>query len=169
MLRHRSLSNLLISVSELFAPVEGNILCTTNIVFDTFITETLLPLALGRCVVMADEEEMMLPWKIAGLIEAENAAVMQLTPSRLQMCLGNRAFEGAAGKLKLMILAGEVLTKNLRDSLRETGCEKIVNLYGPSEAAVYVTRADVTSGPVTIGKPLHNCRAYVLDLSLIHI
>ena len=163
MLRHRSLSNLLISVSELFAPVEGNILCTTNIVFDTFITETLLPLALGRCVVMADEEEMMLPWKIAGLIEVENAAVMQLTPSRLQMCLGNRAFEGAAGKLKLMILAGEALTKNLRDSLRETGCEKIVNLYGPSEAAVYVTKADVTSGPVTIGKPLHNCRAYVLD------
>ena len=79
------------------------------------------------------------------------------------MCLGNRAFEGAAGKIKLMILAGEALTNNLRDSLRKTGCEKIVNLYGPSEAAVYVTQADVTSGPVTIGRPLCNCRAYVLN------
>ena len=38
----------------------------------------LIPLALGRTVVMADEEEMLLPWKLAELIENCNAEISLL-------------------------------------------------------------------------------------------
>ncbi|MBO5657720.1 MAG: AMP-binding protein, partial [Agathobacter sp.] len=63
MLRHRGVCNLYAQVKRMLEPVEGNVLCSTNSVFDCFIVETLMPLAMGRCVVLADEEEMMLPWK----------------------------------------------------------------------------------------------------------
>ena len=65
MLRHRSVSNLYSQMKSLLDPIEGTVLCSTNSVFDCFVVETLIALALGRTVVLADEEEMMLPWKLA--------------------------------------------------------------------------------------------------------
>ena len=61
MLRHRSTANLCAQIKELFADAAGGVLCSTNTVFDCFIVETIIALALGRTVVLADEEEMMLP------------------------------------------------------------------------------------------------------------
>ncbi|WP_249317266.1 non-ribosomal peptide synthetase [Gehongia tenuis] len=164
MLQHRALENLLVSIEEIMAPSAGPVLCSTSIVFDTFITENLLPLALGRGVVLADDEEMMLPWKLAELIETQGAEFVQFTPSRLQMCLGNDAFRRAMARVKGIILVGEALSAQLLKKLQDTGDVQIFNMYGPTEAAVYVTVGDMTKEKqVTIGKPLHNCRLYVLD------
>ena len=164
MLHHRALANLHAALTPMFDRAKGNVLCTTNAIFDTFITESLLPLCHGRCIVMADEEEMMLPWRMAELIERENVRIMALTPSRLQMCLGNDAFAKAVGKLSMMVLAGEALSISLKEKLRALGELCIMNLYGPTEAAVYATMADVTERvDMVIGKPLANCRAYVLN------
>lgn len=164
MLQHRALENLLVGIEEVMAPSAGPVLCSTSIVFDTFITENLLPLALGRGVVLADDEEMMLPWKLAELIETQGAEFVQFTPSRLQMCLGNDAFRRAMAKIKGIILVGEALSTQLLKKLQDTGDVQIFNMYGPTEAAVYVTVGDMTKEKqVTIGRPLHNCRLYVLD------
>ncbi len=166
MLQHRAVSNLFASLSALLGPADGPVLCSTSILFDTFVTETLVPLAMGRTVALADEEEMLPPHRLAALMENTRPAVMQLTPSRLQMCLGFPAFCQAAGQLRLMILAGEALPSELVLRLRRTGCARVVNLYGPTEATVYATGADVSDGNVTIGTPLFNCRALVCDEQL---
>ncbi|MEG1500357.1 MAG: SDR family oxidoreductase, partial [Clostridiales bacterium] len=43
---------------------------------------------------------------------------------------------------------------------------RVLNMYGPTEAAVYVTVADLARDEqVHIGKPLQNCRIYALDES----
>ena len=84
MLRHRALSNLYGSMKEWMAGLDGPILCTTNVVFDTFITESLLPLAMGIPVVLADDEQMLLPWEIAALMKQYAVRMMQFTPSRLR-------------------------------------------------------------------------------------
>ncbi len=169
MLPHRALANLLGTLTRLLDLTTGSVLCTTNATFDIFFSETLLVLCCGRCIVMADEEEMTFPWKMAELIEHNDVRVMQLTPSRLQMCLGNDAFTGAASKLSMMLLVGEAFSVPLKDRLRLAGNGNlcIMNMYGPTEAAVYATMADVTDcGEMIIGKPLRNCRAYVLDEQL---
>ncbi len=167
MLTHHAIANLLCTLMPLMNSTEGNVLCTTNVIFDTFFAETLLTLCCGRCIVIADEEEMLLPWRIAQLIERESVRVMQLTPSRLQMCLGNNAFVQAVSKLSMMLLAGEALSVVLKDRLCSLGDLSVINLYGPTEAAVYALAADVTDcKDMIIGKPLRNCRAYVLDEQL---
>lgn len=163
MLAHSALSNLLACVEPLF-PENGAVLCATNVIFDTFITESLLALACGRTVVMADEEEMLLPARMAALIEREGVRFMQLTPSRLGLCLASGAFCRAARGLDGMILVGEALSESLRDRFAAVTDAKLINMYGPTEAAVYVTAGVMRAGErVTIGRSLANCRIYVLD------
>lgn len=164
MLRHRALSNLLGGMKEWMAGLDGPILCTTNVVFDTFITESLLPLAMGIPVVLADDEQMLLPWETAALMERYAVKMMQFTPSRLRLCLGSDAFCAAAPGLDRIILVGEAVSEGLFRDFRSVSKAKVFNLYGPTEAAVYVTAAQLQEGvPVHIGKPLRNCRVYVLD------
>ena len=167
MLRHRSVSSLFVSIRELLSRADGPILCTTNVVFDSFIGESLFPLAMGKTVVLTDEEEMMLPWKLASVITESGAEIFQVTPARLQMCLGNEAFCKAAASLKLVMLGGEVLTPQLLEKLHAATDAVSVNMYGPTEATVYMTMIDVKPGDhITIGRPLYNQRIYVLDEKL---
>ncbi|QNM06752.1 amino acid adenylation domain-containing protein [Qiania dongpingensis] len=164
MLRHRSISNLYGQMRELLEPITGPVLCSTNSIFDCFIVETLFPLAMGKLVVLADEEEMMLPWKLAELINRNGVEIFEMTPSRLQMCLGNEAFCRAASGLRIVLLGGEVLTKRLLAKFYEVSEGTLMNMYGPTEATVFTTMAAVRPGDtITVGRPLNNTRVYVLD------
>lgn len=166
-LPHRAIMNLLTNVERMFETAPGDILCASGVIFDTFITETLLAFCMGKCAVMADEEEMMLPWRIAELIENNGVEIIQLTPSRLQMCLGTEAFVKILPRIKVLFSCGEVLTRQLLDSLKEAGAQKIFNLYGPTETAVYITGIDMTHrDKIVVGKAFTNCRLYVLDENL---
>ena len=166
-LPHRAIMNLLTNVERMFETAQGDILCASGVIFDTFITETLLAFCMGKCAVMADEEEMMLPWRIAELIENNGVEIIQLTPSRLQMCLGTEAFVKILPRIKVLFSCGEVLTRQLLDSLKEAGAQKIFNLYGPTETAVYITGIDMTHrDKIVVGKAFTNCRLYVLDENL---
>ncbi len=164
MLCHRSVSNMFMNMRQQLERADGPILCTTNLVFDTFVLETLLSLAVGKPLVMCDEEEMMLPWKLAELIHKNHVEIVQFTPARFQMCLSNEAFCEAAKELKLVLFGGELLTHLLLEQTCRTTDATTVNMYGPTEATVYMTMVDVRPGrPVSIGRPLQNGRIYVLD------
>ena len=167
MLKHSSVSNLYVSIRELLERAAGPILCTTNVVFDSFIGESLFPLAMGKVIVLADEEEMMLPWKLADLIVHEDVEIFQVTPARLQMCLSNTSFCGAANSLRLVLLGGEVLMPSLLQKLHQVSDAVSINMYGPTEATVYMTMIEVfPEKHITIGRPLRNSRIYVLDENL---
>ena len=75
-----------------------------------------------------------------------------------------------------MNLAGEALEYGLVEELyRESGVERVVNLYGPTEDTTYSTYAEVRwregekeererkGGGVPIGRPIRNTQVYVLD------
>ena len=167
MLRHRSISNLYSQMKTLLDPIEGTVLCSTNTVFDCFVVETMIALALGRTVVLADEEEMMLPWKLAHLVETYHTGIFEMTPSRLQLCLGNDAFCKAAKHIRIVLLGGEVVTKTLMEKFYECTDGILMNMYGPTEATVFTTMQPLRVGEhITIGKPLQNTRTYVLDEQL---
>jgi amino acid adenylation domain-containing protein len=167
MLRHRSVSNLYSQMKSLLDPIEGTVLCSTNSVFDCFVVETLIALALGRTVVLTDEEEMMLPWKLAKLMETYHTGITEMTPSRLQMCLGNDAFCAAAKHIRIILLGGEVVTQTLSEKFYQHTDGILMNMYGPTEATVFTTMGPVIPGKhITIGAPLQNTRTYVLDQQL---
>lgn len=161
---HRGIHNLSENIRYLVEEQDGPILCTTNFVFDTFYTETLLPLRYGKTVILADEEEMLLPWKIGELAERYRPALMQMTPSRLNVCLDDRVFAAGLSHVTKMVVAGEALTEALVKKIQQVTEAELINLYGPAEASVYATGLrHVTADRISIGKPLYNCRAYCLD------
>ncbi len=164
MMVHKSISNLLAHVEPLLAGPDSRMLCASSCVFDVFTTEALLCLATGRCAVIADEEEMLLPWKLAARIEKDGADIIQLTPSRMQMCLASDEFRHALRNVKSIILLGEPWTLSMRDEIKTLTSARIFNIYGPTETSVHNCQGDVTDdGCIHIGRPIGNCRYYLLD------
>ena len=167
MITHRGASNMQATMQDYLSLAKGPILCSTNIIFDAFVGETLCPLAMGKPIVMADEEEMMLPWKMAELISQHGVTTVQFTPARFQMCLTNDAFLKAIEKVRVIWFGGEVLTPDLLHKVSQATDAITVNMYGPTECTVYMTMVRVTDGErITIGRPIKNGRIYVLDEEL---
>lgn len=161
---HKSLSNLLAHLEPLLGGREEKILCASNCVFDVFTTETILALGKGYAVSVADEEEMLLPWKMAERILRDHVTVLQLTPSRIQMCLGDEAFCRALRGIHRVILLGEPWSMELKDRLNGLTDARIFNIYGPTETSVHNCQGDITDeNSIHIGKPIGNCRYYLLD------
>jgi amino acid adenylation domain-containing protein len=158
---HRSVVNLLTSLAETvsFQP-EDQLLAVTTISFDIAALEIFLPLIRGGRVILADRETTQDGNRLAHLLEAGNASVMQATPSTWRLLLaagwrGRKAFKVLCG--------GEALSRDLADELLSRA-QEVWNLYGPTETTIWSTAEKVTEdGPVTIGRPLANTQAYILD------
>lgn len=165
MLNWRSLANMAVGFRDILKQSDGPILCTTNVVFDMFNGEVVIPLSMGKTIVMADEEEMMLPWKLAEIIRRDGVTITQSTPSRVQMWLSNEAFCAAAPALDMMIYGGEVVTETLLRKAQDASHEAIqVNMYGPTEGTVYSTTCQCDwRKHINVGYPMQNNRVYLLD------
>lgn len=165
MLRWRSIANMVASYRGILDRSEGPVLCTTNVVFDMFNGEVTIPLAIGKTIVMADEEEMMLPWKLGEIIQRDGVKITQSTPSRVQMWLSNEAFCRDCAPLEVMIYGGEVLTETLLRKAQTAAFNSTqINMYGPTEGTVYnTTRVADYRSHINIGWPMQNNRLYVLD------
>jgi amino acid adenylation domain-containing protein len=161
---HRSVVNFLCSMARQPGLTAGDtLLAVTTLSFDISVLELFLPLLVGARVVLASREEGMDGERLAALIAASGATVMQGTPATWRLL-----FEaGWTGAKRLKVLCGgEALPEDLADQLRSR-CGELWNLYGPTETTVWSTCADLThGGPVHAGRPIANTRVYVLDRSL---
>lgn len=164
MMLHKSLSNLMAHLDPLLGGQEQKILCASNCVFDVFTTETILASAKGHGISIADEEEMMLPWKMAERIRTDKVSILQLTPSRILMCMNDESFCKALADIQIIILLGEPWTMELKDRLCALTEARIFNIYGPTETSVHNCQGEIRmERSIHIGKPIGNCRYYLLD------
>ena len=160
----RAVANYRANTMKVLQKTDGPVLCIANMTFDIFMTEGLLPLTMGRTVVMADEEERALPWLMAKRIAADGVTTVQITPSQLRLCLVNKEFCQALKNVRLMIITGEASSQSLVDAVSAVTDAVLVDLYGPTETTVYSSSSILLPGRhVTIGKPYDNCRMYVLS------
>jgi len=108
------------------------------------------------------------------VIVAQNALYLPTLPARDEVTLINTVpsaiaelvrVKGVPASVKVVNLAGEALPDALVEEIySSTRAEKVYNLYGPTEDTTYSTYTLVPRGvPVTIGRPLANTQAYILD------
>jgi non-ribosomal peptide synthetase component F len=65
--------------------------------------------------------------------------------------------------VRLILVGGETLSATLVEQWAKPG-RRFVNTYGPTEATVVATAAEMQPGaPITIGRPIPNYTAYVVD------
>ncbi|MEU6126725.1 amino acid adenylation domain-containing protein, partial [Streptomyces sp. NPDC047123] len=170
---HRGLLNFLLSMGERFPLTTADrMLAVTTVAFDIHALELHLPLLHGAAVVVADRAAVVDPAALADLVGASGATIMQATPTLWDALLTERA--SAAGGLR-MLVGGEALPADLAERMTRTGAE-VTNLYGPTETTVWSTAAALggaapgqdrpAPGAPSIGRPIRNTRAYVLDGAL---
>src|SRR5690606_1293385 len=104
-----------------------------------------------------------------------DVTTVHFVPSMLRAFLDEPTAADCDGHLRRVICSGEELPAALAARChRRLPTVELHNLYGPTEAAVDVTAAAVPPAvpgadappPVTIGRPVWNTRAYVLDARL---
>ncbi|MFB8174112.1 amino acid adenylation domain-containing protein, partial [Kitasatospora purpeofusca] len=135
------------------------LLAVTTVSFDIAALELFLPLVCGAAVVLAERETVRDAAALRKLVEAAAVTAVQAVPSLWRTLL---SVEADWPRGVRVLVGGEALPEELAGRVRELGAWA-VNLYGPTEATVWATSAEVGEGPVTIGRPFANMRAYVLD------
>ncbi|WP_433350470.1 non-ribosomal peptide synthetase [Micromonospora sp. CA-111912] len=163
--RHGALTNLLLGMRDLLDGRPGHRwLHLTSPSFDISAVEVFLPLVTGGRVVVASAVSALDGAGVLRLVRDAGVTHVQATPSGWRVLL--EAGLEAAGPL-VALAGGEALPVALARELRAR-TTRLVNGYGPTEATIYATAADVPADPaeVTIGRPLPNVRAYLLDEAL---
>ena len=162
MIEHRSISNLVQSdMLTLGVGPDDRAVQGSSAAYDSSVEELWLAFAVGATIVVMDEEAARLGPDILGWLRDERVTVFCPPPTLLRSTgCENPAQELPA--LKLLYVGGEALPQDVAD--RWAHGRSLVNGYGPTECSVTCTRAHIKVGvPVTIGLPIHNVQAWVVD------
>lgn len=172
MVHHRALCNFINGIASQINLEHKTIVSLTTVSFDIFFLETILPLALGMKVIIANEQEQTLPKYLFGLIAKHQVEVLQTTPSRMKLILNEQENDKGLNHLSHVLIGGEEFPASLLPRLKQATRAKIYNLYGPTETTVWATMKELTQYEnITIGKPIANTQIYILngDLSPVAI
>ncbi|OKI09490.1 non-ribosomal peptide synthetase [Streptomyces sp. CB02923] len=161
---HRALVNYLNWAAHHYPAARGATLVPTSIAFDLTVTGLYTTLTVGGRVCLGSLDD------VAGQDNAVPVALLKATPSHLPL-LGDLPERWSPGEM--LILGGEPLTSAALAQWR-AGHRRVtvVNAYGPTETTVNCTefrigpKQKLPAGPVPIGRPFWNMRAYVLDARL---
>lgn len=157
-IEHRNLMALLAWARGLYSDDElGGVLCATSVCFDLSVFEIFAPLCLGGTAILAENV-----FQVPDLPCADRIRLVNTVPSVMAELLHLGCLPQSVVTVNL---AGEALSQGLVEELyRLPHVRNVYDLYGPTEATVYATCSRRSAGGAsTIGRPLPNVRAYVLD------
>ncbi|HEX7243487.1 MAG TPA: AMP-binding protein, partial [Longimicrobiaceae bacterium] len=162
MIRHSSVAVLLHWLRDHVSDEErAAVLFSTSINFDVSVAEVFGTLCWGGKLLLAENA-----LELATLPEREEIRYASMVPTAAAELLRMGAVPAGVRTLNL---GGEALPNALAQALHGLGTvEKVGNLYGPTEDTTYSTYARVPAGAerVTVGRPVANTRALVLDAEL---
>jgi amino acid adenylation domain-containing protein len=157
-IEHRSATVLVHWADEVFAREElAGVLFATSICFDLSVYELFVTLGTGGRVIVA-QNALELP----NLPAKDEVTLINTVPSAMYELVRQKAVPPS---VSVVNLAGEPLKTSLVDQIYALGTvNKVYDLYGPSEDTTYSTCALRRAGaPATIGRPIANTQAYILD------
>ncbi|MBO9730363.1 MAG: non-ribosomal peptide synthase/polyketide synthase [Chitinophaga sp.] len=160
MIEHHSVVNLVYNqVIPLNLQAGISVLQFASISFDAAYHEIFTTLLHGGKLVLVTKEVILDSHLLNEVIRQHEVALITLPPSY------QSAIINEVSGLKTIISAGEALNPQLAAALTEKGI-RVINAYGPSEntvSAILSVSPIYEDGTVTIGKPLANVQAYILD------
>ncbi|HVF55927.1 MAG TPA: amino acid adenylation domain-containing protein, partial [Pyrinomonadaceae bacterium] len=142
----------------------SGVLASTSICFDLSVFEIFVPLSCGGAVVVVQNA---LALSELGHFARSAVTLINTVPSVMTELLRLGAVPES---VTVVNLAGEALSRKLVDEVYSLSrVAEVYNLYGPSEDTTYSTFTLVppdSSSEPTIGRPIANTSAYVLDADL---
>ncbi|MFC8954497.1 amino acid adenylation domain-containing protein [Streptomyces sp. NPDC057101] len=143
---------------------------TVSFAFD-MSWEELLWLVEGHEVHVCDEELRRDAEALVAYCDEHRVDVVNVTPTYAQLLIeqGLLDQDESAGKHRpaLVLLGGEAVSDPVWNQLRDTEGTYGYNLYGPTEYTINTLGGSTTeSATPTVGRPIRNTRAHVLDAML---
>lgn len=168
MVRHRELYNFVLAMEHsLNLSAKKSILALTTVSFDIFELESVVALASGLSIVLADENHQNDIYKLADYVMQTKLEIIQATPSRISMFLEYDGVDKMLSSVQLLLIGGEKLDRNLLNRLKSIYKGKIYNMYGPTETTIWSSVKELThEEEVTVGRPVTNTTFYVLGKDL---
>ncbi len=159
-LRHRGLSNLTEVQRRAFGVGPGvRVLQFAPFSFDASVWETFMALANGGTLCLAPQEQLTSGPELLRLMQKMNINIVTLPPSMLTVLTPQ-----SLPDLKVVVAAGEKCTAEIVQQWAPG--RAFFNAYGPTEttvcASMYRCSDDEQRDP-PIGRPIGNCRLYVVD------
>ncbi len=170
---HRGLTNMQLNHrAQIFDPVVAaaggrrlRIAHTVSFAFD-MSWEELLWLVEGHEVHVADEELRRDAEGLVAYAARERIDVLNVTPTYAQELFEQGLLDGEQ-RPALVLLGGEAVTDSVWERLREADGVLGYNLYGPTEYTINTLGGGThDSATPTVGRPILNTRAHVLDAAL---
>jgi non-ribosomal peptide synthetase-like protein len=128
-----------------------------SVAFDLSMEEIWTPYLVGATLYVASPETMGDAEKLPALLSEAGVTVIDTVPTLLGILPSD------VPSLRLILLGGEALPPAIVQKWSKPG-RRILNTYGPTEATVVATAAEVVPGEtVTIGRPIANYTAYIVD------
>ncbi|MFY9291195.1 MAG: non-ribosomal peptide synthetase, partial [Methylorubrum rhodinum] len=165
MVGHGALANLLSAMeAELVIGAGDRLVAVTSLSFDIAALELFLPLVIGARLHVASRADAADPRRLAALLEASEATILQATPATWRQLMAS----GWAGRPGLTALCGgEALAPDLAAWLGSR-VGTLWNVYGPTETTIWSSagRVEPGEGAPSLGRPLAATTLHVLDDAL---
>ncbi|MGR9052581.1 MAG: non-ribosomal peptide synthetase, partial [Gammaproteobacteria bacterium] len=145
----------------------GRYLLLSSFAFDSSVAGLFWTLSQGGCLVLPEDAHVKDPVQLGALIRDRQVTHLLALPALYEAVLEHAA-PSALVSLKTAIVAGEACADKVAEHhFERLPNTRLFNEYGPTEATVWSTAAAVLPGrPITIGKPIANVRAYIVDRTL---
>ncbi|MGP3954202.1 non-ribosomal peptide synthase/polyketide synthase, partial [Streptomyces sp. 7N604] len=155
---HRGIGNLAAAQIDRFEVGAGSrVLQLASLSFDASVSEMCMALLSGAALVMADAGRLPPNGSLTEAVTEFAVTHVTVPPSVLA------TVEELPQSLRTLVVAGEVCPPALVEKWAPG--RRMVNAYGPTEVTVCATMSAPLepSGPISIGRPISNTGAYVLD------
>ncbi|MDR2624179.1 MAG: AMP-binding protein, partial [Methanobrevibacter sp.] len=165
MVTHKSISyKLRISEYDIITS-DDRYLLVTQPIFNLFVKDLFIFLLKGLIVVLPKEEILQNPLKLLNFREKTKFNIITMTPSRLISFLDDENFSNIMKDMKVIILGGERITKQLLVKIKEGSDALVINLYGFCEDSGNCN-VNVISNceDISIGKPVLNTVEKIMDV-----
>lgn len=149
---------------------DDRVLHKTPTAFTVSVWELFWPFQAGATTVVADPDGHRDPDYLARTIAQHSITTVHFVPSMLEALLAGGRREELAS-LRRIFVGGEALSRDLYDRCTAAWGVPLHYKYGSTEVTCDATVWDPETDPgdrplVTIGRPIDNTRAYVLDADL---
>lgn len=155
---HRNICHFLLAARETYGLTGSDVMFQgASVAFDLSMEEIWLPYAVGAALFVADPSIMADLAALPQVLTRHGVTVMDTVPTLLSLLPED------VPSLRIIILGGEACPPAIASRWCRPG-RRIFNNYGPTEATVVATVAEIHPGEaVTIGRPLPNYSCYVVN------
>ncbi|UZW58369.1 non-ribosomal peptide synthetase [Lysobacter enzymogenes] len=165
MVRHAAAVNLAFALQETVYRDAGpglTVAMNAPLVFDASVKQ-LIQVVHGHRVCLIPEELRRDPAALADYLALHRVDAIDCTPSQLNLWLAAGLEEDLGTLPATVLIGGEAVDERLWRLLAQAPGKRCWNVYGPTECTVDATVAEIRDGRPSIGAPLGNVRAHVLD------